>query len=434
MLESAIMALGEDFGSLQDKYTAIGLRRSSIKLARGKDHFLVRLDKIIDWQGFTPKLVEAYKGKACRSESPPRLHNDPLILFKMLLLAHLLNTSERAIEEQCHWYIPVRLFVGLGIYDAVPDHSTLTLFKRRLQNHDGIGDFKAIFDGIIRQALAKGVKFGSIQIVDAVHTVANVNNGKDRERHEDGRPSADPDATVVHKGKRLVTKANGVVEQQELMHLGYKTHVSQDAETGIVTSIKPTTGSSADNKQMADLIDNDTKLEVPAHTYTANKAYDDGDLHTKLQSEGRHPAMILKDVRTQKKNPNKAPWEKMLRDPFYQAGVRVRYRIERTFGEAKLWHRLGLARDRGLLNFKIQSYMTFMSINLKRIVWLLTGGRLRAIKPTRVARSAGQVGKRGKQGHQGAIQTESCVSPVRQAPNPSQLTPLPPPANKTPTL
>jgi hypothetical protein len=91
MLESAIMALGEDFGSLQDKYTAIGLRRSSIKLARGKDHFLVRLDKIIDWQGFTPKLVEAYKGKACRSESPPRLHNDPLILFKMLLLAHLLN-------------------------------------------------------------------------------------------------------------------------------------------------------------------------------------------------------------------------------------------------------------------------------------------------------------------------------------------------------
>jgi IS5 family transposase len=69
----------------------------------------------------------------------------------------------------------------------------------------------------------------------------------------------------------------------------------------------------------------------------------------------------------------------MLSDPFYQPGVRVRSRIERTFGEAKLWHRLGLARYRGLLNFRIQSYMTFMALNLKRIVWLLTGGRLRAL-------------------------------------------------------
>ncbi len=55
-------------------------------------------------------------------------------------------------------------------------------------------------------------------------------------------------------------------------------------------------------------------------------------------------------------------------DPFYQAGVRVRYRIERTFGEAKLWHRLGLARYRRVANFRIQSYMTFMALNVKRIV------------------------------------------------------------------
>jgi IS5 family transposase len=227
--------------------------------------------------------------------------------------------------------------------------------------------------------LAKGVKFGSIQIVDAVHTVANVNNDKDRERHEQGKPSADPDATVVHKGKRLVTKPNGMVEQRELMHLGYKTHVSQDAKTGIVTSIKPTTGSSSDPKQMADLIDNDKTVGVTADTYTADKGYDDGDLHTKLQKEGKHSALMLKDVRTEAKNKNRDYWLAILGDPFYQAGVGLRYLIERAFGEAKLWHRLGLARYRGVANFRIQSYMTFMALNLKRIVWLLTGGRLRAL-------------------------------------------------------
>jgi IS5 family transposase len=344
-----------------------------VKYAQGKDHFLFRLDKAIDWDEFTPKLLEAYKGKARVGESPYH----PLILFKMLLLAYLLNTSERAIEEQCCWFIPARLFVGLGLYDAVPDHATLTLFKQRIQKHDGIGGFKAIFDGIIRQAVEKGVRLGSVQIVDSVHTVANVNNDRERERHDHGKPSADPDATVVHKGKRLVTRANGTVEQRELIHLGYKTHVSQDAETGIVTSIKPTTGCSADNKQMADLIDNDKEVGVTADTYTADKGYDDGDLHEKLKAEGKHSALMLKRQRTEKKDGNKQQWFELLDDPFYRAGVRLRYRIERTFGEAKLWHRLGLARYRGVANFRIQSYMTFMATNLKRILWILEGATLR---------------------------------------------------------
>lgn len=141
-------------------------------------------------------MLNAHKGKACRGESPYHA----LILFKTLLLAYLLNVPERASEEQCIWCIPVRLFVGPGIYDAVPDHSTVTLFKRRLQKHGGISDIKVVFDGVIRQTLEKGVRSGSIQIVDSVHTVANVNNDKDREQHELGKPSADPDATVVNKG------------------------------------------------------------------------------------------------------------------------------------------------------------------------------------------------------------------------------------------
>ena len=149
-----------------------------------------------------------------------------------------------------------------------------------------------------------------------------------------------------------------------------------------MTSIKPATGNTADNHQMADLIDNDTDLGVTADTCTADKGYDDGELHTKLQSEGKYSALMLKKVRTEKTNENREQWVAMLCDPFYQAGVKMRSRIERTFGEAKLWHRLGLARYRSLANFRIQSYMTFTAINLKRLVWLLTGVKLREM-PTR---------------------------------------------------
>jgi hypothetical protein len=41
---------------------------------------------------------------------------------------------------------------------------------------------------------------GKIQVVDGVHTVADVNNEKDRK----GKPPRDPDAQMVNKGKRRV--------------------------------------------------------------------------------------------------------------------------------------------------------------------------------------------------------------------------------------
>lgn len=344
-----------------------------VRCAKGRDHFLFRLGEVVDWDEFTPTFVKAYKGEAAVGEAPYH----PLVLFKMLLLSHLFKTSERAVEDLCTWYIPARLFIGLGALDTVPDHSTLSVFRRRVKQHAGLSDFAAVFDGIILQAVARGVRFGTIQIVDSVHTVANVNNEKDRERHEQGKPSADPDATLVHKGRRNVTKPDGGVERQRLMHLGYKTHVSLDAETGIVTSIKPTTGSSADNEQMIDLIEHDGRLGVPGQVYTADKAYDDGEIHAHLKKKGKRSAISLKKQRTEKKDDNKEPWFETLADPLYQAGLEVRYKVERTFGEGKLWHHLARCRSVGLLNFKIQSYLTFIAINLKRIVYLLTGMRLR---------------------------------------------------------
>jgi hypothetical protein len=87
----------------------------------------------------------------------------------------------------------------------------------------------------------------------------------------------------------------------------------------------------------------------------------------------------LKDFRTKKKDPNKKPWIELLADSFYKAGLDLRYRIERKFGEAKAWHHLNRCRYRGLDRFKIQSYLTFMVLNIKRTVLLVTETRLRPL-------------------------------------------------------
>jgi IS5 family transposase len=152
--------------------------------------------------------------------------------------------------------------------------------------------------------------------VDGTHTVADVNMEKDRKRHEQGKPLADPDAEVVEKGTREVTKADLTTKVEKVIHRGYKTHVSMDAESGLVTSIKPTMGNVDDKSQMPDLVKHDAKRGIPAETYAADRGYDDGDLHGMLWGLKKHSALKLRDFRTQKKDPNKAPWIKLLADPF----------------------------------------------------------------------------------------------------------------------
>lgn len=340
-----------------------------------KDHFLMQLDRIIDWTPFTTMLVKYYKGEAERGEVP----YDPVVILKMLFLTYLYNMSERQIEDYCNFYMPAKAFIGLGVAEKAPDHSTLTVFKVRLLKKDGIDAFAKMFDMIVAQAQSSGVVFGKVQLVDAVHTVADVNVEKDRRRQEQGKPLADPDAEVVQKGTREVTKPDLTTKVEKVIHRGYKTHVSMDAESGIVTSIKPTLGSVDDRTQMPDLVKHDAKLGIPAETYAADRGYDDGDLHEMLWALKKHSALKLNDIRTQKKDPNKEPWLTLIADSFYKAGLRLRYRIERKFGEAKAWHHLNRCRYRGLLRFKVQSYLTFMVLNIKRIVLLVTNTRMRPL-------------------------------------------------------
>jgi IS5 family transposase len=339
------------------------------------DHFLVQLDKTIDWEPFTSELVKSYKGLAERGEAP----YDPVVILKMLFLTYLYGLSECQTDDFCNYYMSAKGFIGLGVTDPAPDHSTLSIFRLRLFEHGGAEPYANLFDMIIRQAQTSGVTFGKVQLVDAVHTVADVNVEKDRIRQEQGKPLADPEAEVVDKGEREVTKADLTTQKEEIMHRGYKTHVRLDAETGIVTSIKPTPGNVADNKQMPWLVRHDSKLGIPAETYAAGRAYDDGELHEMLKDLKKHSALKLHDFRTNKKDPDKEPWIKLLADPDYQGGRSLRYLTERKFGEASAWHRFGRRRYRGLDRVKIQSYLTFTVLNLKRMVLLLTGTRLRPL-------------------------------------------------------
>jgi IS5 family transposase len=295
----------------------------------------------------------------------------------MLVIAYLYRFSERQAEEATNLNLAIKEFVGLAVDELAPDHSTLSEFNRRIREANGWQSFQAIGDSVLRQAQAAGIRLGKIQVVDSVHTVADVDHDADRDRQQQGRPSRDKQAQLVKKGKRRKTGPDGKLTMQDVQYLGYKSHVSVNAETGLITSLTPTGGSAADNKQVPELLAHDAEVGAPAEIYAGDKAYDDTDLHFRLWALGKHSALTLNDYRTAASNEHREVWQRLKNSPVYQAGRAERYKIERKFGEAKRWHGFGRCRYLGLLRYGLQAHLTALVLNLKRIVRLLTGVCLR---------------------------------------------------------
>lgn len=345
-----------------------------------KEHFLVRLKEEIPWGEFTRGLVRAYKGGGEYGPTPYA----PDKILRMLLIPYLFDISEREAEEMVRFNLLAKYFVGLGVDELPPDHSTLTVFKERLLKYQGKRAWEKLFNQMILLAKKKGIRFGRLQIVDSTHTTADVNREKDRQRtKKEGKPPRDPEATLKTKGeKEAQTKEGKKIKIKDQIY-GYKAHISFNHKTNLITSLKVTTAREDDGKQFQTLVNKDRKLGVArghqeenkATIYTADKAYDDGENHEFLKTRKMNSAIQLKKTRTQKKDKNKKPWLKMVKSQIYQEAIRKRKEIEKKFGEEKKHHGFSRCRYLGLNRYAIQAYLTTMAVNLKRMMLLTAPGQ-----------------------------------------------------------
>ena len=147
-------------------------------------HFLRRLDRVIDWEAFGARLLALYEGRGEFGRPP----YPPEKLLKMLLLAYWFNLSERQVEEWVNDSLAARCFLHLAAHERAPDHSTLRAFKARIVVRGQEACLQELLAEIIRQAQARGVRFGTIQVVDSTHVVANVNVVKEDARVAAGQP------------------------------------------------------------------------------------------------------------------------------------------------------------------------------------------------------------------------------------------------------
>lgn len=319
-------------------------------IARHQNHLLIKMNTLIDWSFVEEEVADHYSDLGQNAIHPVRI-------FKMLVIQSLYDLSERETCERVDTDILYRYFVGLGMTESVCHWTDLGKFKERI----GIEAFERLFYRVLEEAERLGIEISTKRNADSTDVKANVDLSrcaKDKQGNGDhswiDRNTADPDASCGRKGDKPGSKS----------WYGYKSHTNQDPETELTTAVVTTDASETDESQLIPLIDQEQKArgEESIRQQGADKAYVG---HTDdLTERGILDYTIPKDNM-------RAVCERKNRNTHYLHVKSLRYKVEQKYAEGKRWHHLGKARCWGRWKVHLQCLLTYLMMNLKRIVNLL---------------------------------------------------------------
>jgi IS5 family transposase len=245
-----------------------------------KDHFLRKLNALINWDNFEQTFKPLYHRGSGRSA------NNPVMMFKSLVLQFLYDLSDRELEENIHDRVSFRYFLGLDPTDRVPDHITFCRFRDRL----GCENIAELFNGVVSQVRAKNLVKDRLCIVDATHVQAKVDTypmNSERDKDDSGNPPSkvDPDARHGYKSKNKP-------------FFGYIVGVGMDKDTNIVSKVTATPGIEHDSTHFAAIVDE------KAEAVTAAKGYDAPENIELIKERKQKAAIIVKLYRGQNNSPS----------------------------------------------------------------------------------------------------------------------------------
>jgi len=136
-----------------------------------QDHLFRKIEKHIDFS-FIYKLVEPYY-----AEDQGRPSIDPIVLLKMSLIQALDDIrSEEKLVDAIHHNMAYRWFLGYGLTESIPDHSTIS--HNRAVRFKDTTIYEDIFNEIVLKAFAANLIKGKIVYTDSTHVRANASNSK----------------------------------------------------------------------------------------------------------------------------------------------------------------------------------------------------------------------------------------------------------------
>jgi IS5 family transposase len=287
---------------------------------------LDRLNGLVKWYRFE-KVVGHL-----RDDGPGRPGYPVLVLFRALLLQSLYGLSDRELEEALGDRLSFRRFIGLGLEEAVPDHTVLNRFRNRLVSE---GLLEKLFGELDRQLEKAGVVLKRGTMLDATLIEAA------SARPQEGRPSPDGDARFT----RRQGKGGSI--------FGYKAHVGVDEVSGLIRSVV-TTPANVNDTVVADRL-----IRGDEQAVYGDKAYAKRDRVAALRAVGIKPRIMHKSW-------GGGPLLRSWQNRHNRLIARRRAAVETTFATLKRRMGLTVIRYVGLAKASGQVLMAAIAFNLRR--------------------------------------------------------------------
>jgi transposase len=295
------------------------------------------------------------------------------LLRALLLQAFYGIRSERQLMERLEFDLLFRWFAGLGVDDAVWDHSTFSKNRDRLLEGEVAGEFLAALldrpdvrrllsvehfsvDGTMIQAWAS---MKSFRPKDGSGERPTPGRNATRDFHGERRSNAthasttDPDALLYRKGPGMEAK---------LCFLG---HALMENRSGLVVDAE-LTRASGHAERLAALAMLDRLPTVSQATLGADKGFDAKDFVLELRGRRVTPHLAQNTS-----GRSSAIDGRTTRHPGYLASQRLRKRIEEAFGWMKTSAGQARTRLRGVDRVRWSFTLTAAAYNLIRLPKLL---------------------------------------------------------------
>jgi len=204
----------------------------------------------IPWERFR-SLLSGVHEKA-RKSNAGRKPLDVMLIFKILILQTLYNLSDQRVEYQIRDRFSFARFLGLGIEDGVPDHTTVWLFRERLKE---VGLIESLFNRFGDYLAAEGFEAKRGQIVDTsiVPVPIQRNSREENRRIKNGEVPED-----WNEAKREQKDVDArFTKKNSKSYFGYKNPIDVDAEHKLIRTFATTPANRHDSHILDDLIDPD---------------------------------------------------------------------------------------------------------------------------------------------------------------------------------
>ena len=276
-----------------------------------QEHFLRKLEAALDLSFVYEETSPLYSRKYGR---PPI---DPVVLVKYLLVGFLYGIpSERQIEQRVQTDVALRWYLGLDLFDRVPDHSTISQLRRRKPSFRKV--FRRLFEEVVRQCVAAGLVSGRLAVTDSTHVKANASQASEElvEMPEeagvywerlDAYEEEGLEELERRTGKRRKKRTKQIKRDNrrskkrvsrtdpESGHMKrpgkpegphYLSHQTLDGDYGIITGLTVTPGDVYDSVPYLDQLEHIHQSVIPIQAAAADSAYDFPLAHRVLEEHG----------------------------------------------------------------------------------------------------------------------------------------------------